>query len=158
METNRGDGAGGSGGTGGAGGSEPDIGAPAEGQGGGSERHFPASEVRRPAPAVPAAAVPPEVVVVQPEATVGPGLSRSDPGDLGDGPAAAPRPDFGSGGSGRRPFGSGSFGSGAAGSWFGPRTVGGVQLWGCSPGCLIVSLVGSVILTLLLNGMLGLFF
>jgi hypothetical protein len=35
------------------------------------------------------------------------------------------------------------------GPMFGPR----IQVWGCSPGCLIVSLVASVVLTLLLNAM-----
>jgi hypothetical protein len=36
---------------------------------------------------------------------------------------------------------------------FGPRDVAGgrVQVWGCSPGCLLVSLLVSIVLTLLLN-------
>ena len=36
---------------------------------------------------------------------------------------------------------------------FGPRSFGGgrVQVFGCSPGCLVMSLVVSVVLTLLLN-------
>jgi hypothetical protein len=36
---------------------------------------------------------------------------------------------------------------------FGPRSYRGgrVQVWGCSPGCLLASLLASVILTLLLN-------
>ena len=44
-------------------------------------------------------------------------------------------------------------------SLFQPRSVAGgrVQVFGCSPGCLIVSLVVSVILTILLNVMLNLF-
>jgi hypothetical protein len=38
---------------------------------------------------------------------------------------------------------------------FGPGTFGNrrIQVWGCSPGCLIASLVASVVLTLLLNAM-----
>jgi len=38
---------------------------------------------------------------------------------------------------------------------FGPRTLGGgrVQVYGCSPGCLLVSLLVSVMLTLLLNAL-----
>lgn len=36
---------------------------------------------------------------------------------------------------------------------FGPRDVAGgrVQVWGCSPGCLLVSLLVSIVLTILLN-------
>lgn len=36
---------------------------------------------------------------------------------------------------------------------FGPRDVAGgrVQVWGCSPGCLLVSLLVSIVLTVLLN-------
>jgi len=36
---------------------------------------------------------------------------------------------------------------------FGPRDLAGgrVQVWGCSPGCLILSLLVSVVLTILLN-------
>jgi hypothetical protein len=43
--------------------------------------------------------------------------------------------------------------SGVMGSLFGPRTFrdGRVQVWGCSPGCLLLSLAVSVVLTLLLN-------
>jgi len=38
---------------------------------------------------------------------------------------------------------------------FGPGTFGNrrIRVWGCSPGCLIASLVASVVLTLLLNAM-----
>ena len=41
------------------------------------------------------------------------------------------------------------------GPMFGPRSFGNgrIQVWGCSPGCLIASLVASVVLTLLLNAM-----
>lgn len=36
---------------------------------------------------------------------------------------------------------------------FGPRSYKGgrVQVWGCSPGCIILSIVVSVVLTILLN-------
>lgn len=36
---------------------------------------------------------------------------------------------------------------------FGPWDVGGgrVQIWGCSPGCLLLSLLVSIVLTILLN-------
>ncbi len=36
---------------------------------------------------------------------------------------------------------------------FGPRDVAGgrVQIWGCSPGCLLASLLVSIVLTILLN-------
>jgi hypothetical protein len=36
---------------------------------------------------------------------------------------------------------------------FGPRDVAGgrVQVWGCSPGCLLLSLLVSIVLTILLN-------
>ena len=46
-------------------------------------------------------------------------------------------------------------GPGPAGSWFGPRSFGGgrFQVYGCSPGCLVVSLLVSVVLTLLLNAL-----
>ena len=42
---------------------------------------------------------------------------------------------------------------------FGPRSYKGgrVQVWGCSPGCLIVSVVASVVLTILLNLALNVF-
>lgn len=48
------------------------------------------------------------------------------------------------------------------GNWlFGPRSIGGrgnrVQVYGCSPGCLLVMLALSVMLTLLVNTMLGWF-
>ncbi|MBW3632393.1 MAG: hypothetical protein KY456_05115, partial [Chloroflexi bacterium] len=48
-----------------------------------------------------------------------------------------------------------TFGRGGLGPMFGPRTFGGgrIQVWGCSPGCLIASLIASVVLTLLLNAM-----
>jgi hypothetical protein len=38
---------------------------------------------------------------------------------------------------------------------FGPRSFGNgrIEVWGCSPGCLVVSLVASALLTLLLNAM-----
>jgi len=44
--------------------------------------------------------------------------------------------------------------SGAMMRWlFGPRDVAGgrVQIWGCSPGCLLASLLVSIVLTILLN-------
>ncbi len=46
-----------------------------------------------------------------------------------------------------------SFGRAGFGPIFGPRTFGNgrIQVWGCSPGCLIASLIASVVLTLLLN-------
>jgi hypothetical protein len=34
---------------------------------------------------------------------------------------------------------------------FGPRTVRGVQVYGCSPGCLLLSLAVSILLTILVN-------
>lgn len=42
-------------------------------------------------------------------------------------------------------------------SLFGPRSAGGgrVQVWGCSPGCLLASLLVSIVLTVLLNLILG---
>jgi hypothetical protein len=42
---------------------------------------------------------------------------------------------------------------------FGPRSYKGgrVQVWGCSPGCLILSIVVSVLLTILLNLAIGVF-
>jgi hypothetical protein len=48
------------------------------------------------------------------------------------------------------------FGGARGGGLFGPRSFGGgrVQVFGCSPGCLIISLIVSVILTLLLNAIL----
>jgi hypothetical protein len=44
---------------------------------------------------------------------------------------------------------------GLGGLMSGPRTFGNgrIQVWGCSPGCLITSLIASVLLTLLLNAM-----
>lgn len=52
----------------------------------------------------------------------------------------------------RRPS---AFGQGGLGPMFGPRSFGNgrIQVWGCSPGCLIASLIASVVLTLLLNAM-----
>ena len=52
----------------------------------------------------------------------------------------------------RRPS---AFDGGRLGPMFGPRSFGNgrIQVWGCSPGCLIASLVASVVLTLLLNAM-----
>ncbi len=48
-----------------------------------------------------------------------------------------------------------AFGRGGFGPMFGPRSFGNgrIQVWGCSPGCLIASLIASVVLTLLLNAM-----
>ena len=42
---------------------------------------------------------------------------------------------------------------------FGPRSYkgGSVQVWGCSPGCLILSIIVSVLLTILLNLAIGVF-
>ncbi len=47
------------------------------------------------------------------------------------------------------------FGRAGFGPMFGPRSFGNgrIQVWGCSPGCLIASLIASVVLTLLLNAM-----
>lgn len=44
-------------------------------------------------------------------------------------------------------------------SLFGPRSFreGRVQVYGCSPGCLLLSLLVSVILTIILNVILNLF-
>lgn len=44
-------------------------------------------------------------------------------------------------------------------SLFGPRSFrdGKVQVYGCSPGCLVLSLLVSVILTIVLNVILNLF-
>jgi hypothetical protein len=52
--------------------------------------------------------------------------------------------------------GGSPFGGGRGGSFFEPRSFGGgrIQVFGCSPGCLIISLIASVILTLLLNAIL----
>ena len=54
----------------------------------------------------------------------------------------------------RQPPPSG-FGRAGLGPMFGPRSFGNgrIQVWGCSPGCLIASLIASVVLTLLLNAM-----
>jgi hypothetical protein len=43
--------------------------------------------------------------------------------------------------------------SGVLGSLFGPRAFrdGRLRVWGCSPGCLLLSLAVSVVLTLLFN-------
>lgn len=48
-----------------------------------------------------------------------------------------------------------AFGRAGLGPMFGPRTFGNgrIQVWGCSPGCLIASLIASVLLTLLLNAL-----
>ena len=48
-----------------------------------------------------------------------------------------------------------TFGRSGFGPVFGPRSFGNgrVQVWGCSPGCLVTSLLISVVLTLLLNAM-----
>jgi hypothetical protein len=47
------------------------------------------------------------------------------------------------------------FGPAGLGPMFGPRSFGNgrIQVWGCSPGCLIASLIASVVLTLLLNAL-----
>jgi hypothetical protein len=47
------------------------------------------------------------------------------------------------------------FGRAGFGPMSGPRSFGNgrIQVWGCSPGCLIASLFASVVLTLLLNAM-----
>lgn len=44
-------------------------------------------------------------------------------------------------------------------SFFGPRSYRGgrVQVWGCSPGCLLVSLFLSIFLTVILNLVIGIF-
>ena len=48
-----------------------------------------------------------------------------------------------------------AFGRPGLGPMFGPRTFGNgrVQVWGCSPGCLIASLIASLLLTILLNAL-----
>ena len=48
-----------------------------------------------------------------------------------------------------------AFGRAGLGPMFDPRTFGNgrIQVWGCSPGCLIASLIASAVLTLLLNAM-----
>ena len=48
-----------------------------------------------------------------------------------------------------------AFGRAGLGPMFGPRTFGDgrIQVWGCSPGCLVASLIASVVLTLLLNAL-----
>ena len=48
---------------------------------------------------------------------------------------------------------SSTFGRGGLGPMFSPRSFGNgrIQVWGCSPGCLIASLIASAVLTLLLN-------
>ena len=48
-----------------------------------------------------------------------------------------------------------AFGRAGLGPMFGPRSVGNgrIQVWGCSPGCLVASLIGSIVLTLLLNAL-----
>ena len=63
-------------------------------------------------------------------------------------PAARLRPR------GERPEPGGDAGTG--GSVFAPRSFAGgrVQVWGCSPGCLVASLLASIVLTLLLNALL----
>lgn len=44
-------------------------------------------------------------------------------------------------------------------SLFGPRSFrdGRIQVYGCSPGCLLLSLLVSIVLTLVLNAILNLF-
>ena len=65
-----------------------------------------------------------------------------------------PGDPFATGGS--FPEGPRTQGFGGFGPMFGPRSFGGgrVQVWGCSPGCLIVSIVGSLLLTFILNALL----
>ena len=48
-----------------------------------------------------------------------------------------------------------TFGPAGLGPMFGPRSFGNgrIQVWGCSPGCLVASLIASAVLTLLLNAM-----
>ncbi len=48
-----------------------------------------------------------------------------------------------------------TFGRAGFGPMFGPRSFGNgrIQVWGCSPGCLVASLIGSIVLTLLLNAL-----
>jgi hypothetical protein len=50
---------------------------------------------------------------------------------------------------------SSTFGRSGFGPMFGPRSFGNgrIQVWGCSPGCLVVSLIASLVLTLLLNAL-----
>jgi hypothetical protein len=47
------------------------------------------------------------------------------------------------------------FGRAGLGPMFGPRSFGNgrIQVWGCSPGCLVASLIASAVLTLLLNAL-----
>jgi hypothetical protein len=49
------------------------------------------------------------------------------------------------------------FGNLPGGGFFGPRSFAGgrVQVWGCSPGCILVSLVASVVLSVLLTLLLN---
>lgn len=78
--------------------------------------------------------------------------NRGEPGaDRPRLPAARLRPR----GAGQPPASGG--GSGLGGSLFAPRSFAGgrVQVIGCSPGCLLVSLAASVVLTILLNLLLG---
>ena len=81
-------------------------------------------------------------------------VEPDDPIEVGGfGGGFAPGPQGSQGGG----FGAGSQGPmGGIGSMFGPRSFGGgrVQVWGCSPGCLIVSIVGSLLLTFLLNALI----
>ena len=48
-----------------------------------------------------------------------------------------------------------AFGRTGLGPMFGPRTFGNgrIQVWGYSPGCLIASIIASLVLTLLLNAL-----
>jgi hypothetical protein len=154
MDTNRGRGA--------AGGGEPKGRGSEDGEE--AQPRFPAAQVRRrvePVAAEPVGPSEPEAVAPERGAGGAPGLGARptldddlvvEPGP-GPGLGAGPGPTTGR-------FGGGPFGSGSFGSMFGPRSFGGgrLQVWGCSPGCLIASLVGSIFLTLVLNGMLGLFF
>lgn len=65
--------------------------------------------------------------------------------------------DYGPGWGSVPPFGDRD---GIGGKWFGPRTFRGgqIQVYGCSPGCLILSIafsvIASILLTLLLNAIL----
>ncbi len=82
--------------------------------------------------------------------------TRDDAG-TGDVPVfVEPDDQFGSGGE----FVSGphSIGGEGLGPLFAPRSFGGgrvrVRAWGCSPGCLIVAIVGSLLLSLILGSLI----
>lgn len=82
-------------------------------------------------------------------------IDADDPRDVGGlgGEPQAPDAPFG----GRGPFGGSRGGPfGGSGGMFGSRSFGGgrFQVVGCSPGCLGLSLIASIILTILLNAIL----